>query len=343
MPGPSQRDRRHLRIVGGTDVDPVEPDNVTSWPNHADPSLRFDHHLVVDWSANSRPKKGRDAIWVAHRKPDGDIRLYNVPTRREFHDLIATIRIPNPNDTILLTIDAGLGYPAFVADSIDMPPTLEQGWRTLWSSIAASMSDEDDNSNNRFEVAETLNHLLSDGPGPLWGCPPRRASDRLRTTKAPGFPHTLRNGDIVAEYRACEQLLRRKGFKVGSVWQLLGAGSVGSQTLLAITHIEQLRRNYDVLVWPFETGFYPNPLQGRTGCIVVAEFWPTLFDPDLSLHPVRDAAQVLSCAETFDRMEQQGTLSKLFAPPIGIEFTVEEAITAVYEEGWILGVGSTLT
>ena len=76
---------------------------------------------------------------------------------------------------------------------------------------------------------------------------------------------------LLNEMRVCEQ--RIKGIK--PVWQLYGAGCVGSQTLMGIAHLEKLRRHPwldgQIKVWPFETGFSADTLNQ----ITIAEIYPS--------------------------------------------------------------------
>ncbi|MEC8241760.1 MAG: hypothetical protein VX084_11510, partial [Planctomycetota bacterium] len=66
-------------------------------PNSTPASTRlFDAYLFIDWSANSRPKRGKDSIWIAegswasdkvlsHRRKDDFVlnQTINVSTRGE--------------------------------------------------------------------------------------------------------------------------------------------------------------------------------------------------------------------------------------------------------------------
>jgi precorrin-8X/cobalt-precorrin-8 methylmutase len=119
------------------------------------------------------------------------------------------------------------------------------------------------------------------------------------------------------------------GRRPGSVWQTHYVGSVGGQTLTAIAAFERLRNDpvagSRVRIWPFEdiTG---------ADAVVVAECWPTWFDPDLSVHPVRDAAQVIGTARRLDELERTVELTP--PPPV----SADERSVVCDEEGWVLGV-----
>src|SRR5205823_2462774 len=94
------------------------------------------------------------------------------------------------------------------------------------------IEDQADNSNNRFEVASTLNGRLGP-PGPFWACPSRAETPALLARKSE-YPHQTPTGIELAEYRVVDQHLRDTGRLVQSPWKLFTAGSVGSQALLGI-------------------------------------------------------------------------------------------------------------
>jgi precorrin-8X/cobalt-precorrin-8 methylmutase len=68
---------------------------------------------------------------------------------------------------------------------------------------------------------------------------------------------------------------------------------------------------------------------------VHAEIWPGVVPLDAHLHPIRDAAQVLTLARRFAELDDQGELGALFDVPSGLG--PDELATCVAEEGWILG------
>ncbi len=109
----------------------------------------FDRVVVVDWSASSRPVRGRDSIWIATADAgSGDIRTTNPATRSDAcGELDELCRRPG---TTLLGVDFSLGYPAGTARALRLNGT---PWRAMWSLLAELVIDADDNANNRFEVA----------------------------------------------------------------------------------------------------------------------------------------------------------------------------------------------
>lgn len=277
----------------------------------------FDRYVVVDWSASARPVTGANSIWIAVLDESvGQVWLTNPSTRRlaerQLVDLVGgSLRT-------LVAIDASLGYPTGTAEhfgwSDDVP------WRAIWSHVATAITDDDANVNNRFAVAGHLNRRSS-GDGPFWGRPVRRPVPGLEPTKPVSFP--------VPEYRRVEELLRERGRRPSSVWQLMGAGSVGSQTLTLLPVLHRLHTARAVEVWPFSTGV------GVPGAVrpVVVETWPTAFDLDLSSGSVRDAAQVDGVARRLLDADRAGELATWF------EVAECDASVVEAEEGWVLAPG----
>jgi precorrin-8X/cobalt-precorrin-8 methylmutase len=282
----------------------------------------FDRIVVVDWSARSAPATGRDSIWIATLDADG-LRRSNPPTRACAARELATL-VDAPDRCTLVGIDVSLGYPVGTAAALGLDGV---PWAVTMDLVAESIVDHDDNTNNRFEVAGALNDRIR-GPGPFWGCPPSRATAQLTTTKQ-------RGNDAVPEWRHVERHLRCGGYRPFSSWQLLGAGAVGSQTLLALPMIRRWRDRLGerLAIWPFTTGLR-SPVVER-GSVVVCEVWPSLYGPRLAdPDEVRDAAQVRAVAEILADRDRSDALRAWFAPQV----EPEVAAAVVGEEGWILGV-----
>lgn len=282
----------------------------------------FDRFVVVDWSANSAPKLGRDSIWIAERDRTGNVAVTNVATRAAAQAFVIDSLESDPTSSTLLGVDFSLGYPVGTAAALGLTG---EPWSALWDLLAAHIDDDDRNTNNRFAVASALNRRLTGEASPFWGCPPARVTPTLTSTKP-------RPSGVLAEWRIVEDRLRAHGHRPFSSWQLLGAGAVGGQSLLGIPMIARLRERLGgrLRIWPFTTGFASPPLDG--GAIVVAEVWPSLFPIDTS-HMVRDAAQVTATVGWLAETERCGDLDALFSP------TLPPAVSAVAiaEEGWVLG------
>ena len=283
----------------------------------------FDRVVVVDWSANSAPKLGRDSIWIAVRHRAGDASVTNLATRAAAEAFLVQLFESDPTSSTLVGVDFSLGYPTGTAAALGLtgPP-----WAAMWALLAEHIDDDARNTNNRFAVAAALNRRLTGAAAPFWGCPPTQATSMLRATKPPP-------SCAFAEWRTVEAVLRANGHRPFSPWQLLGAGAVGSQSLLGIPMIarlgERLGRRVDV--WPFTTGFASPRFDDVA--IVVAEVWPSMLAIDTN-DMVRDAAQVTATANWLAETGRSGGLDALFSPTLPPDVSA----AAIAEEGWVLGV-----
>ncbi len=283
----------------------------------------FDRFVVVDWSANSTPKLGRDSIWIAVRDQPGEVSITNLSTRAAAEEFLVGLFDSDRASTTLVGVDFSLGYPSGTATALGLAGT---PWSAMWTLLADRIADDDRNGNNRFVVAGDLNQRLTGGAAPFWGCPPRAASDHLTTTK-PSITGSL------SSFRAVENELRAQGHRPFSSWQLLGAGAVGSQSLLGIPRLHGLCQRFRdrIEVWPFTTGFRSPQLDA--GSIVVAEVWPSMLDIGEAGDRVRDAAQVSATARWMADTDATDGFEALFS----LEMSPEVAAAAVAEEGWVLG------
>ena len=294
----------------------------------------FDAYVMVDWSAAAVPTTGADSVWIASaERRDGallTVSLENPRTRGaaaalladRLSDFIARDRVT------LVGFDFAFGYPAGFArrlrgDGAD--------WRSVWKEIAARIHDADDNANNRFEVAATLNERISGRSFPFWGCPRAAAGPLLSPRKPAGFD------DALAEYRLCD----RAAGGAHPVWKLAYPGCVGSQTLLGVARLHALRHHpwlADVArVWPFETGLRSLERPGPAGWrVVFAEIYPSIFDSRAVAHDVKDARQVQAVIESLSRLDEAGRLAPLFAGPETI--SADQRLAVETEEAWILGI-----
>lgn len=297
----------------------------------------FDTYVMVDWSAVSRPARGSNSIWICiYRSGHSDEpTLVNPSTRSAAREVLerALIDELGAGRRVLFGCDFSYGYPAGFAAALGIESVTP--WRAIWQLLTSRIADERNNENNRWAVASSINARVSPGPGPFWMCPPRHATETLTVKKDVAFPFGADTQRALAEFRITERRLNNRGYRVQSEWQLLGAGSVGSQALLGIPVIESLR-HHPVLadvseVWPFETGL---SIQSEPGPRVVhAEIWPGAIPIDTNLHKVKDAAQVLGLARHFEALDRAGNLAAAFAPDV--ESKDMETVTS--EEGWILG------
>ncbi len=274
----------------------------------------FDAYVVVDWSAEARPKTGADSIWLAIYERGRPERVSNPPTRdaamAELVDALSDLAARGL--TVLVGCDFAFGFPAGFAAGLGAGD-----WKGVWRRLEAEISDGADNANNRFQVAARLNELLSGQAAPFWGCPP--------TADFAGL----------AERRLAEQRLPT----TKSVWQIFYNGSVGGQSLVGIPHLARLRRHPWIAdftrIWPFETGLVP--LQKSSDWrILLAEIYPSLLPR--AGGDIKDRAQSVALAHWFAAEDAAGRLSALFAGDPTL--TAAERDRAEREEGWILGAGA---
>ena len=191
--------------------------------------------------------------------------LVNAPTRHAARELISQWLEAASGRRVLLGFDFPFGYPAGFAARLGLsgPP-----WRAVWDEIAALIEDDQENRNNRFDVAEALNRRVSGGGFPFWGCP--RAPAR---THLAGKHHRRHDTDGLAERRLVDLHIP----SAQPCWKLLGTGSVGGQALTGIPVARALRDDPRwrgrTQVWPFETGLHP-PVEAQ---LVMAEVYPSLW------------------------------------------------------------------
>ncbi|QPH52826.1 gephyrin-like molybdotransferase Glp [Pontivivens ytuae] len=280
----------------------------------------FDTHVAVDWSARSQPspaKPAADAIWIGVvRGGVAELPTYH-RTRAAALEAIAALiwedRVAGRR--ILVGFDFPFGWPRGLAAHL----TGEARARDLWRWFAGRIEDAPDNANNRYDVAEAVNRALP-GVGPYWS-----KSHRDRWAEIPFTD--LRDGHGLPRRRLIEEQVR--GAK--EVWQLAGAGSVGSQAILGVAALERLAAETGAEVWPFDTG-----LTVPEGDAVLAEIYPSLFNDAVKTRlgdgDIKDAVQVAVTAERIAQWDREGTLASLLSP------TVEQPEVIAREEGWILGV-----
>jgi hypothetical protein len=268
--------------------------------------LRFDRVIVVDWSGRGAPSpagESKDAIWIGVCQDGGETQTYH---RTRASAALWLERAIGEGGGQLVGFDFPMGYPSGLACRL----TGQDSARALHGWLADRIVDAPDNTNNRFDVAAGINRQLG-GRGPFWGCPVDRP--HLSRLKAVDFPALG-----LAEKRRVE--LENPPAK--SVWQLLGAGSVGSQALLGIPVIDRLARSTGARVWPFEP----------PAALTLAEVYPSLIAPAVraSGDPIPDRAQVRLLARALFGLSRRDRLALLFMTP-----------PEAREEGWILGAGQS--
>ena len=284
----------------------------------------FDRYIAVDWSAANTPKRGKDSIWIGELGPEGRVPSDNPATR---HAAMAEISgrllaARQRGERVMLGFDFVFGYPRGAAAAI----AGGADWQALWRYLAAEVTDTADNSSNRFQLAEAINHRLADGPH-FWGHPHQHSYAALHPKRPVAAYATI------PERRAAERYIR----SAQPVWKLTGVGSVGSQAMLGIARLAALRSDPrfadEIAVWPFETGFADD----LNKPIIVTEIYPSLFPVTAADGLPRDRAQVEACVVRFAELDAAGMLVDILAAPPGLSDRDREEILA--EEGWIAGVG----
>jgi precorrin-8X/cobalt-precorrin-8 methylmutase len=294
----------------------------------------FDAYLAIDWSASSAPKTGKDSVWwCLCRWCDNELTVEtneNPATRRACFDAVRG-RLGDllaAGSSVLAGFDFPYGYPAGLAAALGLN---DSPWRSVWDDLKACIADDQTlGTNNRFHVAGDLNRRIGAADGPFWGHPQRRPYPYLRATE-PRYPVSG-----LPRLREVDRHARR----VQPAWKLWGNVSVGSQTLLGIPMLAQLRDDEDLrrvsAVWPFETGCALPP-RGEGPRIIFAEIYPSLvLLPKQLGDRVKDSAQVEAIGRHLARHDAAGTLCDLFSAPGGLDSSLRRRVES--DEGWILGV-----
>jgi precorrin-8X/cobalt-precorrin-8 methylmutase len=278
----------------------------------------FDRYIAVDWSAANERRTGKDSIWVAERGPEGALLSLNPPTRAEATALlIERIKAARASgERVMVGFDFVFGFPRGAARAISGKP----GWRALWEAIGEAVIDSSENKSNRFEVASTFNRTLE--LAHFWGHPPHhRYTDLAPTRPLHDYIH-------IAEHRLAEAYARGPQ----PVWKLSGVGSVGSQTLLGIPRLREIKATFtEARVWPFETAF-----EQDLGPLALVEIYPSMFAVSGSIEP-KDREQVEVSVARFAELDAAGFLGEFLSAP-GV-LLANQKRDVLDEEGWIAGVG----
>ena len=295
--------------------------------------MLFDAYAMVDWSAASSPKRGRDSIWYAIARRSGrSLEVAdpkNPATRAQATEELAEqfARMLGEGRRILAGFDFPFGYPDGTAARLGLRGL---PWRNMWQRLSDSIDDGPNNENNRFDVAESLNATISGEAFPFWGNV--REENRRFLLRRNRRPH---GAEDLAERRVCDLLIR----STQPVWKLAGIGSAGSQALTGIPRVWQLRRDsrlaFDAQIWPFETGLRHDSRPN----LILAEVYPSLVPVDPMPPLPLDAAQVDTMCRRLAALDEAETLEKHFEG--GTKLTAAQRRAVEREEGWILGVLAT--
>lgn len=288
----------------------------------------FDRYVTVDWSAACRPCAGKDSVWICSLGVDG-CRARNPSTRGNAVAMMLELLSESAarRERVLAGFDFPYGYPAGLAAGLGLNGP---AWRAIWDLLAAEVADDPDtNVNNRFEVADDLNCRLG-RQATFWGRPPSRRYEHLQAGRTVTYRADGTTSGI-GQWRGVEELLRSQRRWPQPAWKLLGAGSVGGQSLTGIPVVARLRFASALKavsrVWPFEP--IPIDLLARGPAIVHAEVWPSLY-PDFrqASGACKDEQQVRHLAWKLRSLDHADILRDMMSslPPQS------------REEGWILGV-----
>lgn len=290
----------------------------------------FGSYVMVDWSAASQPRLGRDSIWIAvaeRRRGKGAPRrdLVNLRSRAEAAAwLAARLAALAKTGRVLAGFDFPFGYPAGTAARLGLNGV---AWRSLWTELAGAVADAADNANNRFDVAEDWNRRICGEAFPFWG-----------NVREEARPHLLRRfcrahgpGDLPRR-----RLADARVPGAHPVWQLAGNGAVGSQALLGIPRVWQIRHapalETQAAIWPFETGLADDPRKR----VILAEAYPSLVKAKRLAPLPKDAGQVAAMVAAFARADADGTLPAWFAGDPTMSAAERSAVEQ--EEAWIFGL-----
>ncbi|QYX55828.1 molybdopterin guanine dinucleotide synthesis [Roseovarius sp. SCSIO 43702] len=274
----------------------------------------FDTVAMVDWSAASRPSPARpskDAIWLGMARRGAPFAPSYFRTRRAAEAALAGLITAEraAGRRLLLGFDFPFGYPAGLARAL----TGSDDPFAVWNWLAARITDNLRNRNNRFDVASAMNRVLP-GAGPFWG--------KTHADRWPDIPYRKAGitYDAIPEKRSCDRVARTSS----SCFQLCYNPTVGSQVLMGLPMLNRLRRLPGVAIWPFE--------DCATAPVVLAEIWPGLIENAVRTatradpEAIRDAVQVTRLATVLSRL-----------PPSELAAMMRDLPDAAREEAWILG------
>lgn len=271
--------------------------------------MTFDTVVTVDWSGGNAkgPTPCADAIWVSVARAGKQYAPLYFRSRQDVEPWLAALIDGEigAGRRAMFGFDFAFGYPLDAAERITGLPDPLALWRWFEERVEDGLKE-----NNRFDVAAEVNRMFG-GTGPFWGNGLKRdIADLPRKGRA-------REGHGFEEKRVVEKAA--KG--AFSVWQLSGAGAVGSQVIMGLPVLERLRRGAEgqVAVWPFERLDRP---------IAFVEVWPSLYKDQIAArmqdHPVKDAVQMHVLTELIAGMDEE-TLARTLDVPCT-------------PEGWIFGV-----
>jgi hypothetical protein len=277
--------------------------------------VNFARVLAIDFSASSSPVLGANSLWVATSEFDRPIRTRNFSTRAQLAQHIE--RVAALDGRTLIVIDVALGWPQGLAQTLGV-----NSRHDVVAVLNDMMVDDDNNHNNRFEVANELNRCAR--AALWWGHPQHRSYDSLSmTTKVPlGLRERPFSSKRLIEHHV--------GGVIKSPMQLSGVGAVGGQSMLAQVMFERLRqRGVPLSVWPFDEA---------TSQVVVAEQF-------FSLAPWRNERGTLTDQRQVRAVARSTSGALLNEEPLTSwdllgALSSEQRQVVRREEGWLMGWSS---
>jgi precorrin-8X/cobalt-precorrin-8 methylmutase len=311
----------------------------------------FDSYVIVDWSASNVPVHHWNSIWICtwERRRGQALEPDHLPTRNPHtrSEAVGIVRAflhrqARASRRTLVGFDFAYGYPRGFASALGLDDA-GKPWRQTWQRVAHDLHDSPSNLNNRFGLATQFNqvigHLPRHLPGPFWGHHPAWPANPQFRMRSPGFPFSAGNGVVLSEFRWSELALQ-PAHHPHAAWKLFGAGAVGSQVLVGIPAIKELRDDLylrdESIVWPFEAMDW---LARRSHPLVVhAEIWPRLVPGPLPEGICSDERQVRGLVAHLAGLDDDERLLRLFRVPFQLPADVQQDV--LEEEGWTLGGGA---
>ena len=296
----------------------------------------FDTIIAVDWSARSAPSSvtpSKDAIYLCVSRLNEGASQHPEYFRTRHEAMARVYALLDEEMTAgrrsFIGFDFNFGYPSGFAKQL----TGRTDGISVWEWMSERIEDGPDNKNNRFEVAAEINDQFT-GIGPFWGAPNSLWLESL--------PHkgSLRHGHGMVEWRQSDLASKT----AQSAWKLYTTGSVGSQAILGISYLYELKcwLGGRGAVFPLETGsYFPN-------CpVVIGEIYPSFYGVDYmiplqekypnELYHILDARQVRQVCDRFACWIQ----TKMDNACLFDINLVRESV--LREEGWIVGVPASRT